>query len=652
MIVKMKFINISGPRQDIDRVTDQYLSKYEIQLESALSELKTVDNLRPFVETNPYRDALAQAEQFAGYVEHPDQVTPDGRLALNEMFELIRNVSEEYQGLQDKKGRLQGTIDDMRGRQQVIAPFRPLDFDLQDVLGFKFIAYRFGKLPLEYYHRIPKYLEDNLNAIFVEGEHDDSFVYGAYFVSPGESTRIDTVFRSLHFERISFDGEYHGTPTEAYLKLEREVGKTAARMEELEEEVAALINRHAPQLIATRNRLEELANNFDVRKMAARMGDSQEDSYILCGWMAEDDIAKFQEESKDDDNIFIMVEEDRESYFGTPPTKLKNPKLFKPFEMYVQMYGLPAHDEMDPTMLVGLTYSFIFGAMFGDVGHGLLLFLGGGLLYLKKKIPLAGIISCAGVFSTIFGFLFGSLFGFEDILQPLWLRPIEHMTTLPFIGKLNTVFVVSVAFGMGVILFAMVLHIVTAAKNRDVGATWFDSNGVAGLVFYGAIVATIVLFMTGHKVPAAGLLLVMFVLPLILILLKEPLTRMITKSSEKMEEGVVMFLVQGIFELVEVLLSYFSNTISFVRIGAFAISHAAMMEVVLQLSGAESGSPNWVVVVFGNIFVCAFEGLIVGIQVLRLEYYELFSRFYQGSGRAFTPYKNKNGQKKKAASKR
>ena len=252
----------------------------------------------------------------------------------------------------------------------------------------------------------------------------------------------------------------------------------------------------------------------------------------------------------------------------------------------------------------------------------------------------------------LFRFLFGSLLGLADILQPLWLRPIEHMTTLPFIGKLNTVFVVSVAFGMGVILFAMVLHIVTAAKNRDVGATWFDSNGVAGLVFYGAIVATIVLFMTGHKVPAAGLLLVMFVLPLILILLKEPLTRMITKSSEKMEEGVVMFLVQGIFELVEVLLSYFSNTISFVRIGAFAISHAAMMEVVLQLSGAESGSPNWVVVVFGNIFVCAFEGLIVGIQVLRLEYYELFSRFYRGSGRAFTPYKNKNGQKKKAASKR
>ena len=86
------------------------------------------------------------------------------------------------------------------------------------------------------------------------------------------------------------------------------------------------------------------------------------------------------------------------------------------------------------------------------------------------------------------------------------------------------------------------------------------------------------------------------------------------------------------------LLSYFSNTLSFIRIGAFAVSHAAMMEVVMMLSGAESGSPNWIVVVFGNLLVCAMEGLIVGIQVLRLEYYELFSRFYKGTGRDFKSY--------------
>ena len=113
-----------------------------------------------------------------------------------------------------------------------------------------------------------------------------------------------------------------------------------------------------------------------------------------------------------------------------------------------------------------------------------------------------------------------------------------------------------------------------------------------------------------------------------------------------MEESKAMIIVEGFFELFETLLSYFSNTLSFVRIGAFAVSHAAMMEVVLMLAGAEEGSPNWVVIVLGNLFVCLMEGLVVGIQVLRLEYYEMFSRFYKGSGRAFDPYtKTKNNKK-------
>ncbi len=644
MIVKMKFINISGPRDDIDRVTDVYLSKYEIQLESALSELKTVDNLRPFVEMNPYRDALSTAEKFAGYLENPDQITPDTSLGLDDMFETVRKANEDYEQLQDKKEKLRKKIDEYRSRQQVISPFQPLDCNLQEVLNYKFIAYRFGKLPIEYYHKMQKYLMDDLDAIYVEGERDDTYVYGAYFVSPGESPKADAMFRSLHFERITITNEYEGTPAQAYRQLEREVQKTSDEIDELERQTAQMLAERAPQLLAAKNRLEELSNNFDVRKMAARMEDNKEDYYILCGWMSDEDVAKFTEEIKHDDKVFVVVEEDRETYFGEPPTKLENPKIFKPFEMYVQMYGLPAHDEMDPTVFVGLTYSFIFGAMFGDVGQGLLLLIGGGLLYHFKKIPLAGIISSAGIFSTIFGFLFGSIFGFEDIIQPLWLRPIDHMTTLPFIGKLNTVFIIAVAFGMGVIIFAMILHIINAVRSHDIEAAWFDVNGAAGLVFYAAVVAVIVLFMTGHKTPAGWVMAIMFGIPLLLILFKEPLMKKIEKRSDKMEESKAMFFVQGFFELFETLLSYFSNTLSFVRIGAFAVSHAAMMEVVLMLAGAESGHPNWIVVVLGNLFVCGMEGLIVGIQVLRLEYYEMFSRFYKGSGRAFAPYSKKKGK--------
>lgn len=642
MIVKMKFVNISGPRDDIDRVMDLYLSRYEIQLESALSELKTVENLRPFVEINPYRDALLKAQQYVGLLHEPEAVRPDPSMGLDEIFELIRETNEKYLTFQSRKDVLKRQQEELQAKQKVIEPFRPMEGDLGRLLSFRYITCRFGKLPVEQYQKLERYLLSDLGAIFVKGQQTESEVYGAYFVSPGEAQKVEAVLRSLHFERIEVPNQYSGTPEQACQEMAKQVFDLQKQMDDIDREAAEALAENAPRLVAARNRLEELAHNFDARKMAARVEDKKEDYYILCGWMADDDVEKFMEEAKDDDKVFIVVEDDHDSYFGEPPTKLDNPKVFRPFEMFVRMYGLPAHGEIDPTVFVGITYSFIFGVMFGDVGQGLLLVIGGALIYHFKKAALAGIIATAGIFSTIFGFMFGSIFGFEDIIEPLWLRPIDHMTTLPFVGKLNTVFIVSVAFGMGIILIAMVLHIVNGLREHDIQATWFDANGVAGLVFYGSAVAVIVLFMTGHAVPAGVVLAVMFGAPLLLILFGRPLTNRIRKRKEKEKESKVMFLVEGFFELFETLLSYFSNTLSFVRIGAFAVSHAAMMEVVLMLAGAEEGSPNWAVIVFGNLFVCLMEGLVVGIQVLRLEYYEMFSRFYKGSGRAFDPYTKKN----------
>ena len=638
MIVKMQFVNITGPQEDIDRVMEQYLSRYEIQLEPALSELKTTENLRPFVEKNPYKDALLKTQEFISYLEHPDQITPDPALNKKAIFSRVHEIDLAYRELEEKKKSLLSRREDLSKRLKLLDPFRPLDCDLSQTLHFRYIKHRFGRIPIEYYHKIEDYLMDDISAIFLEGKQDANYVYGVYFAAATDTRKIDTVFRTLHFERIAFPEDVTGSPEYNCLDLEYQIRKLNDQLDSLEQRTVEMLTKRGPELMSILHQLQTLSHNFDVRKLAACVEDKRGNSYLLCGWMSEENVQKFLKDSAEDEKVFVVVEDDVDKYFGEPPTQLKNPKLFKPFEMFIRMYGMPAHNELDPTIFVGITYAFIFGVMFGDAGQGLCLLIGGGLLYHFKKIPLAGIISIAGIFSTIFGFLFGSIFGFEDILPALWLRPINHMTTLPFIGKLNTIFIVAVAFGMFIILLAMILHIINALKSKDPGNTWFDPNGVAGLIFYGAAVLVIFLFMTGHKLPAAILLTVLFVVPLLLILFKEPLTRKLIHQKATEKEGIGMFLVQGFFELFETLLSYFSNTLSFVRIGAFAVSHAAMMEVVLMLSGAEAGSPNWAIVVLGNLFVCGMEGLVVGIQVLRLEYYEMFSRFYKGTGREFKPY--------------
>lgn len=644
MIVKMKFLSISGPRNDIDRVCDQYLSKYEMQLENAIAELKTTDNLQPFVEVNPYKEPLAKAEQFAALLGD-DNRRVDTSMSKEEMLDMIRDINHDYVNMLEKKELLKKQADDLRERLSVLEPFRTLELDMHKSLRYKYMKVRFGRIGVDYYKRLEKYLFDDLNAIFVQSTRNENYVYGCYFVANVDASKVDTVFNSLHFERISIPSAYIGTPEQACEELQKEIDQVQEEMKDLDQKIEKLMKSHAPQLIGAQKKLESMSNNFDVRKLAARIDqgedDEKEEYYILCGWMGEDDVKKFLKESEKDDRVFVVVEEDREKFFGEPPTKLKNPKFFKPFEMFIRMYGLPASDEMDPTIFVALTYTFIFGAMFGDVGQGLCLFVFGGLLYLIKKINLAGIISIAGLFSTFFGFMFGSLFGFENILEARWLRPVEAMTNLPFIGQLNTVFVVAIAFGMALNILVMIFNVVNAAKKHDLENLLFSHNGLAGLVFYGFLVLTIVLYMTGHKVPGNVMMAVFLGVPVLLFVFKEPLGNLVEKRHKKMEEGKVMFFVQAFFELFETMLSYFSNTISYVRIGAFAVSHAAMMEVVLMLSGATEGSTNWIVFVLGNILVCGLEGLVVGIQVLRLEYYEMFSRFYRGTGREFKPFNRK-----------
>ena len=566
-------------------------------------------------------------------------------MSKEEMLDMIRDINHDYVNMLEKKELLKKQADDLRERLSVLEPFRTLELDMHKSLRYKYMKVRFGRIGVDYYKRLEKYLFDDLNAIFVQSTRNENYVYGCYFVANVDASRVDTVFNSLHFERISIPSAYIGTPEQACEELQKEIDQVQEEMKDLDQKIEKLMKSHAPQLIGAQKKLESMSNNFDVRKLAARIDqgedDEKEEYYILCGWMGEDDVKKFLKESEHDDRVFIVVEEDREKFFGEPPTKLKNPKFFKPFEMFIRMYGLPASDEMDPTIFVALTYTFIFGAMFGDVGQGLCLFVFGGLLYLIKKINLAGIISIAGLFSTFFGFMFGSLFGFENILEARWLRPVEAMTNLPFIGQLNTVFVVAIAFGMALNILVMIFNVVNAAKKHDLENLLFSHNGLAGLVFYGFLVLTIVLYMTGHKVPGNVMMAVFLGVPVLLFVFKEPLGNLVEKRHKKMEEGKVMFFVQAFFELFETMLSYFSNTISYVRIGAFAVSHAAMMEVVLMLSGATEGSTNWIVFVLGNILVCGLEGLVVGIQVLRLEYYEMFSRFYRGTGREFKPFNRK-----------
>lgn len=636
MVLKMKFIHLIGNNACLDQIIDKYFDRYDIQLEDSYVELKGSKYIIQNTESDPYKEVLEKAELLAAML--PGNIQPEKGMEIEKAVLIVEELEEKKNTFQAEKQGLLARKMEIESALADIQPYRNVNHDIQDILDFRSVKYRFGKIPAEYFLSLSDYIEHELATIFYKCETTEDYIYGVYFVPAIESEKVDAVYTSLYFERFYMPDGYAGTLEEVCELYTSQHGSVIAQLEELEREMNIFLADEGKNILGARDVLKRHASHYNIKKLAAYRKTEESMLFLLCGWMAGPDAARFEKEMETEKDIYCLVEDEFSGRHSKPPTKLKNPKLLKPFEMFTRMYGLPDYNEMDPTVFIGLTYSILFGMMFGDLGQGLVLFLGGAALYYFKKFDLAAIISSCGIFSAIFGYMFGSVFGFEDLIAARWLRPVSAMTDLPFVGRLNTVFVISVGLGMGLVLLTMLFHIINGFRTKDLEAALLDVNGIAGLIFYGGMVLVAVLFVTGNRLPAGIVLLLMFGIPLLMIACKEPLCALLTGKGDIVPKEKVMFVVQAFFELFEMLLSYFSNTLSFVRIGAFAISHAAMMEVVLMLAGAEHGdSPNWLVVILGNLFVCGMEGLVVGIQVLRLQYYEFFSRFYKGGGREFIP---------------
>ncbi len=633
MIEKMKFLKITGPKEDINRVIKKYLKTYEVHVENALSELSDIHDLVPYVDTYNVREVLLKSQETIERLKKQENIVIDNKKSTEQNQMSIQDaldyLSKMHMLLEDletqKKDRL-AKMNAIRENERKVEPYKSLQVTFSELKSYKFVKCRFGRISIDYYEKMIKYVYEDMHTLFLECANVKGYVYGVYFVPSTYLMKADAIFSSLHFEDAELPEEYMESPTTIIQTMEEEILGWEKEITDLTEKMVDVLKKHAKNFIAAYDVLKEYSDNAPIRKLAACTKREQEVYYILCGWMSDKDTKEFQKAIKDDEDVSCFVDDMTKSTKLTPPTKLKNPKIFRPFEMFIKMYGLPSYGEFDPTIFVALTYSFLFGMMYGDVGQGLCLVIGGFIFYKFKKQNLCAIMSLAGISSTIFGFLYGSVFGFEDVLEPVWVNPMKDTLT---------VLITAIVFGIVLILIAMVINIVNGIKQKDIKKIFFETNGVAGLVFYGTIIGTIALLVTGHTIKAMALVVVMIIVPLILIFFREPLANLIEKKDTLIPGSKGMFFVENAFELVEVLLSYMTNTISFVRVGAFALSHAGMMSVVLLLAGASSGHPNMIVIVLGNLFVAGLEGLIVGIQVLRLEYYEMFSRFYSGTGREF-----------------
>jgi V/A-type H+-transporting ATPase subunit I len=525
-----------------------------------------------------------------------------------------------------------------------LEPFRNLEFSIKTVSELDYIKCRFGKMPASSFKQFETYLYHEPEILFTFGKNDGEYIWGAYFVCGFLFDKFESVFSSLHFEAIDFPYSIEGdvfddSPGVVYEKYSIFLQKLNNRIKQTEVRMMQKAGASTQSIVDNNKiaeayvKIKELFVSYDARKYAAK---TKNDYYILVGWMTEKEAKRFAKAVEGDDDVVFIIEDKNDAITSKPPTKLRNLPFVRPFEFFVRMYGLPSYGEIEPTLFVALTYTALFGIMFGDVGQGAVIALIGFYLGKIRRVALGKVMFIIGLSSMMFGFLFGSLFGME-VLPPLLLSPGRF-------ENINTLLIGAIIIGVGLIFTTMALNIANTLKRGRGFEVLFDPNGVAGLAFYG-IVLTVAALAVIKKLPVPWYAVVIAIAALLVIGLRQPIAEKLRGEKKVVKGGIGIFLFETFIEIFEVVLSYFTNTVSFVRVGAFAISHASLMSVVRMLAGSEAGSPKYIIVmIFGNMLVMGLEGLIVGIQALRIEFYEIFSRFYEGKGREFVPFNAKSRQ--------
>ncbi|MDC7231758.1 MAG: V-type ATPase 116kDa subunit family protein [Spirochaetales bacterium] len=333
----------------------------------------------------------------------------------------------------------------------------------------------------------------------------------------------------------------------------------------------------------------------------------------------------------------------------TPPVEMKNPGALRPFEMLVKNFGTPAYGTIDPTPLVALSYLTMFGLMFGDAGHGLVLMLAGFLLFFRDrkkgkepKYLYTLIIYCGGA-AVIAGILFGSWFGY-GWFPPLWFNfhaVVEgHSSGREAISSIYDILLITIWFGIIVLALGILLNIVNSIRKRDWISLVFSKSGILGGWMYAAGIHTAFVFAgSSYKtMPSAPVLLLGLGLPALLLLLKEPVEQALEGHSFSLKPSSVMNLfMEWIVELLEIFSGYLANTLSFMRVAGLGIAHVSLMTAFFQMADMAPPAGGFIILLLGNALVIALEGLSAGIQSLRLNYYEFFSKYFNGTGRAYEP---------------
>ena len=772
-IEKMALVRVEGALKRVNKALMKCCESkcFHIINTSRGGEKEGDRRLRSLKSKNPYAPLVNRARALAdGLGIEMKEVDYEDVVGMNVSVNFdnyLGEVEQRLKELLDKKREIENSLKDHSEALMLAERLTGFDVKFSELFACQYIKTRFGRLPLDSLPKLEYYSERNF--IYYHFNDDEKYSQILYITPVQDSAEIDDIFNSLFFERTRVPDYFEGDADEAKTEMLKLVREENNRMDMVDADIKALRLEIEENFLKVVSKLIALDESYHLRQNVLAVNNK----FFMSGYVPKRRLKEFIASVQSVPDVQVEEKPLDSEPNSSPPVLLRNNWLFRPFEMFVKMYGLPNYKCFDPTPYVAVTFMLIFGIMFGDVGQGLLITVLGIILDKWRKVKLAPIMQRIGITSAIFGVLYGSVFGNEELIEPFFKIPNVYQA-LGYIEAPADIFQVSTilllaAIGIGVVLvmISMLMNIFTNIRTSDwLSEAVISPNGVTGLIFYAAVMVGVALQLgLGVPVFSAPYVICLILLPLALLFFKEPIIHLFGKkgkqggknnniirsvktysdsisdlppingSEEMLEEftktnfvkaqygymeisaykslknrneksyifypfehddeiisGVYVaqlkdfpvvdkkfaelgfkkmkmpehiedirkeqnlrladrtpaekkekksvgnFIIEGIIELFESCLTYITNTMSFLRIGGFILSHAGMMLVVSVLAAkAGDGAGAIIVQILGNLFVIGMEGFLVGIQVLRLEFYEVFSRFYKGDGKPFSP---------------
>jgi V/A-type H+-transporting ATPase subunit I len=549
----------------------------------------------------------------------------------------VDHLEREAQGPMHKLNAAHRRLERLTRYLSQLEPIANLEVDLGELRNMRYTQMIIGTMPTANIERLESSLEHI--PVALAKLHDNGHLGTVVLMGlQRDADILERATRSAYLTPLKPPDSYRGSPEDGIKALNAGIKRTEQHIAEYQAEIEKLHETHIRHLrhllwrVRASQALVQTINQYEQLRF----------TYIISGWVPQKAMdglqTKLHQVSEHIAIESVSPQIDAEHPITESiPVSLDNPPFMKAFQDLVTNYGYPRYGELDPAVLMAFTFPLVFGVMFGDVGHGLLLAMLGILLLSKQIKPLKSmaamgtvLIACGGA-AMIFGFLYGSIFGFEHILHALWLRPLEDIMDI---------LLATVGIGVGLLSLGMGYNILNALLGKNWGKAIFSHHGIVGLGFYWSLLGlAAMMFMPDLPIPSTviGISTLLFGIG---VTFAELLERVVSGHRPLIESDIGTYMMSAFFELFEVLISFLSNTLSYVRMGAFAVAHGALSLVVFII--AETVSPQqgfgyWLSVILGNLFVLGFEGMIVGIQTLRLEYYEFFSKFFAGGGECYCP---------------